>query len=149
MPESLTFVAACGLIRPLERAVSSAVEHRLHTAGVTGSIPVLPTISPVDRIKITTTSRLLSFRIGAELQRFCRAVEKNRFHSRCSGSAYLQKNTQRRFAVLAGRMLLERSKKSSIPGLCGHRCYLEWRSIQKSIKLKRRVNNQTWSINHE
>ena len=32
------------LITSLYRAVSSAVEHCLHTAGVTGSIPVLPTI---------------------------------------------------------------------------------------------------------
>ena len=32
------------------RAVSSAVEHRLHTAGATGSIPVLPTRHPPSRL---------------------------------------------------------------------------------------------------
>ena len=32
-------------------ARSSAVEHRLHTAGVTGSIPVAPTIRPIEKIR--------------------------------------------------------------------------------------------------
>ncbi len=38
----MTRVASCGLM-PASWAVSSAVEHCLHTAGVTGSIPVPPT----------------------------------------------------------------------------------------------------------
>ena len=34
----------CAVLIDSGRAVSSAVEHRLHTAGVTGSSPVLPTM---------------------------------------------------------------------------------------------------------
>src|SRR5580658_7668646 len=37
---------------PLKRAVSSAVEHCFHTAGVTGSIPVPPTTEPLSAAPI-------------------------------------------------------------------------------------------------
>ncbi len=43
-PAKLTLQSPESTIRALFRAVSSAVEHCLHTAGVTGSIPVPPTI---------------------------------------------------------------------------------------------------------
>ena len=39
---------------PHGRAISSAGEHCLHTAGVTGSIPVSPT-NPLNRLETTTT----------------------------------------------------------------------------------------------
>ena len=41
----MTGLSRYGLILPLQWAVSSAVEHCLHTAGVTGSIPVPPTMN--------------------------------------------------------------------------------------------------------
>ena len=50
----LTAVASYGLMRVLYRAVSSAVEHCLHTAGVTGSIPVPPTIETEHETRTAT-----------------------------------------------------------------------------------------------
>jgi hypothetical protein len=41
-----------------KRAVSSAVEHCFHTAGVTGSIPVPPTI-PIDQLPDPAAPKIL------------------------------------------------------------------------------------------
>jgi hypothetical protein len=52
------------------RAVSSAVEHTLHTRGVTGSIPVPPTSESRSQNrggKIEATLALIGFCLGAQL----------------------------------------------------------------------------------
>lgn len=66
-PTGATFLTAPGerskKAPSLRRARSSAGEHSLHTGGVTGSIPVAPTICPCDSPK-SKTSRLLRLARG-------------------------------------------------------------------------------------
>src|SRR5437870_11513586 len=49
------------LLSGFARAVSSAVEHCLHTAGVTGSIPVSPTMEPRGCTQVKTLFFCLLF----------------------------------------------------------------------------------------
>ena len=70
---NLTNGLGYGVMPPLYRAVSSAVEHRLHTAGVTGSIPVLPTSSRSTETRTAQGSAgfLLSTRFELKFGGFC------------------------------------------------------------------------------
>ena len=49
---------------PLARAISSAVEHSLHTGGVAGSIPASPTTSPRQTDAVSRAAKTIAIPVG-------------------------------------------------------------------------------------